>query len=395
MDLNKAMVALNDGAAKLKEEIANNPIENNALCNLITDLIYNACRGSYKKKNDKDDKNDEACLANLKNCNSSNFKAIAHANRITFDRLKEEGIDDERSIVYLVNWIKFNNMALKAESNEINTKINKSWKNGWKNPKKLWEMVDWKGKSRTEDGKNFDNEGTYEYFKNIFKSEKTQNHPVISDDLLEDINLYDVCIPITDCTPTKVETELAIKKFGNGVGNDGIPADIITSLPQSLKELILELITNVFHYDYPYEWSKQILHSIQKKGHTRNDPKSRGIAVATSLCRIYDVILDERFLAWYTPNKEQGGFRAGQGCLNQIFILVLLIDYANEQNRSFFTCFMDYEEAFDFANRHEITTHLMKKGCGKMLTKAISKSLKKSIYMPKLFKSIVIRHSAR
>ena len=35
-------------------------------------------------------------------------------------------------------------MALKAENKEINTKINKSWKNGWKNPKKLWEMVDWK-----------------------------------------------------------------------------------------------------------------------------------------------------------------------------------------------------------------------------------------------------------
>ena len=159
-----------------------------------------------------------------------------------------------------------------------------------------------------------------------FKSEKTQHHPVITDDLLEDINFYDVCIPVTACTPTMVETELAIKKIGNGVGNDGIPADIITLLPQSLKELILELIKNVFHYDYPYEWSKQILHSIQKKY-----PKSRGIAVATSLCRIYDAILNERFLAWYTPTKEQGGFRAGQGCLNQIFILVLLIDYANEQ----------------------------------------------------------------
>ena len=50
MDLNKAMVALNVGAAKLKEYIANNPIENNALCNSITNLIYNACRGAIKRK---------------------------------------------------------------------------------------------------------------------------------------------------------------------------------------------------------------------------------------------------------------------------------------------------------------------------------------------------------
>ena len=52
------------------------------------------------------------------------------------------------------------------------------------------------------------------------------------------------------------------------------------------------------------EW--QILHVLEKKGHTREIPKLRGIAAA---------ILDQRFMSWYVPNNEQAGFRNGQGCL--------------------------------------------------------------------------------
>ena len=144
------------------------------------------------------------------------------------------------------------------------------------------------------------------------------------------------------------------------------------------------LMINVFFKDYPLEWSKQILHSIRKNGHTRKYPKLRGIAVATFLCRIYDSILNEKFLSWYQPNYEQAGFRSGQGCLNQIFILVLLINHAREHIKKLYICFLDYEKAFDFANRAEISNHLMKKGCGKFLTSAITKTLSTSVYHPKI-----------
>ena len=119
--------------------------------------------------------------------------------------------------------------------------------------------------------------------------------------------------------------EYALKTFGNGVGTDGITASVINLFPLSLKEVIMTLMQNVFLNDYPDEWSKQILHSIPKSVHTKNEPKLRGIAVASFLCRVYDSIINERLLAWYTPNYEQAGFRAGQGCLNQIFILTLLV----------------------------------------------------------------------
>ena len=46
--------------------------------------------------------------------------------------------------------------------------------------------------------------------------------------------------------------------------------------------------------------------------------------------------------------------------------------------------FLDCEKAFDFANRAEISNHLMKKGCGKLLTSAITKALSTSVYNPKI-----------
>ena len=45
---------------------------------------------------------------------------------------------------------------------------------------------------------------------------------------------------------------------------------------------------------------------------------------------------------------------------------------------------MDYEKAFDFANRASIANQLMTKGCGKCLTSAITKTLSKSVYHPKI-----------
>ena len=129
------------------------------------------------------------------------------------------------------------------------------------------------------------------------------------------------------------------------MGLDGLPGEIIPILPKSVKDLILILLTRVFFGQYPNEWSKQILHSIPKHGHTKKNPKLRGIAVGVFLCRMYDTILNERFLSWYKPNYEQSGFRMFQGCLLVIFLLILLISYAAENGKTLYACFMDFEKS--------------------------------------------------
>ena len=83
-----------------------------------------------------------------------------------------------------------------------------------------------------------------------------------------------------------------------------------------------------FSTKYPDIWKSQLLSSHPKKGHTSTEPRLRGIAIAPLLSRIYDIILNTRFCKWFIPNKEQAGFRKGQGCLLQILTLYLLMELA-------------------------------------------------------------------
>ena len=141
---------------------------------------------------------------------------------------------------------------------------------------------------------------------------------------------------------------------------------------------------NAFCGDYPDECTKQILHAIPKHGHTKKEPKLRGIAVAPFFARLYDSILNECFLLWYKPNYEQAGFRSGQGCCNQIFVLMMLIAHDKETKKNIYVCFLDYEKAFDYANRVSISHKLMDSGCGHNLVSALTKSMSKTVYHPKI-----------
>ena len=209
-------------------------VDNNALCNIISNTIYIACQDSYKDTRHQDVPDIEP---NLINCNSENFKAIAHANLTTFDILSGRGYPEEECVTYLENWVKFENMAMTARNREINTKINKSWKGAKGDSKKIWAMVDWKGKADKDVDDKIDEEETAKYFSQIFQSAKTKHHPVITDELITSVESYNVQIPLVDHIPSMNNVEYALKTFGNGVGTDGITASVINLFQLSLKEI--------------------------------------------------------------------------------------------------------------------------------------------------------------
>ena len=135
---------------------------------------------------------------------------------------------------------------------------------------------------------------------------------------------------------------------------------------------------------YADSWRKQLLQPLPKKGHTPTTPKLRGIAISSLLPKIYDIMLNNRLKTWYTPNKEQAGFRPKQGCLVQIFVLYLLIELANSVKSTIYIGFMDYEKAFDFTNRADIIQHLISNNAGTRFINAISKMYEDTVYIPKI-----------
>ena len=133
---------------------------------------------------------------------------------------------------------------------------------------------------------------------------------------------------------------------------------------------------------YPKQWEAQILNAVAKDGHSLKDPQLRGIGLAAVLARVYDIILDEKFKDWYVPNREQAGFRSGQGCPLPLFSIFLLLHYAAQNGRELCVGFMDYEKAFDYANRAKIVVKLMERGCGRVFTEAITKMFHSTTYIP-------------
>ena len=113
--------------------------------------------------------------------------------------------------------------------------------------------------------------------------------------------------------------------------------------------------------------------AIAKSGHTTQSLKLCGVPIAPILARLYDFILDERFRNWYIPNLEQAGFGNGQGCLLQLFVVILLLHYSKMTKKDFYIAFFDYEKAFDYTNRAIVINKLMNNGCGHTFTNAIAK----------------------
>ena len=349
--------------------------DNNLETVRLTNHIYDCCKDNYKQTDEQIE-----ISGNLLNCTSANFKAIAEANLITYRTLSDQG--DPSANDYLENWVKFENLTREAKNKEMNVKVNKSWRDKRYDSKRLWQTIDWKGKAEEKVEKPAHEADTTKYFKAVFQSSKTKDHATISD--VEDkLSVYDNYIPSLDDPFTIEELETSLKQIGSGVSLDGIPPTIAQILPNNIKENILELMNRTFDEMYPDEWTKNILHSLTKDGHTPAEPKLRGIAIGPFLSRIYDIMMDIRFCSWYIPNKEQAGGKKEQGCPLQIFMLLMVIDYANEKKKDLFVGFLDYEKAFDYANRAGIVSDLMEKGCGSKFTKAIGKMFTTSTYYPK------------
>ena len=91
---------------------------------------------------------------------------------------------------------------------------------------------------------------------------------------------------------------------------------------------------------------------------------------------------------WYSPNLEQAA-RKGQGCVFQIFALLLLIDYAKHLKKNIFIGLLDFEKAYDFTNRAILISDLLEKGVGKKFAQAVFSMYSNTSYSPKISKNLV------
>ena len=340
--------------------------------------IYNACRTSQTK--------DKLRLPEPNpNCTSKNVQAICSAHFSLYNWKLKCGAPEEEINNVAKQWWEYRSLASEMEKKEYNTQINKKWSHCRKNDsRKMWKMIDWKGKCQQLPSSELEPSSVHNYFKDIFQSSKTSQHPTISS-IHNELSAYSSKDHPLNQPISMDELDKALLNVGNGTGIDGIPPIISNLFPRSFREVLLKFLQTVYeHGPYPKPWTIQLLFPVEKKGHTILEPKLRGIAVSSLAPRVYDTIINNRFYLWYIPNKEQSGFRELQGCLFQLFFVSLLLETAKHSNKDLYLLLVDYEKAFDFANRAIIVSDMMKHNLGDTFVRAIAEMYEVSTYIPKI-----------
>ncbi len=112
----------------------------------------------------------------------------------------------------------------------------------------------------------------------------------------------------------------------------------------------------------PSEWRRGVVGpGPQKLGvvRARGPATFRGIALSSVVCKVFCHILKERLATvveeYNLVVEEQGGFRKGRGCRDQIVSLMLLGQTKlTTQEGGFLAAFIDFSKAYDRVCRKKL-----------------------------------------
>ena len=139
-------------------------------------------------------------------------------------------------------------------------------------------------------------------------------------------------------------------KNGKAAGIDEIVNEVIKYGGEQVSVVIWQIIRICFEGEKtPDDWMKGMIFAIYKEGDGRDPNNYRGISLLCIIGKIYTAVLHGRLSIWCEKNniivEEQGGFRPGRGCVDQIFVLMNILK--NRVGRKTYCCFIDLRKAYD------------------------------------------------
>ncbi len=173
----------------------------------------------------------------------------------------------------------------------------------------------------------------------------------------------------------EVEGAIARLKCGKAAGMDGITAEMLKYGGDFVVERMLLICERAWKYgEVPDDWKKAIIVPLYKGKGSRSECSSyRGITLLSVPGKVYGRILTERLME-VTEGKvseEQGGFRKGRGCVDQIFAMMMLVEEYLGKDKKLYAAFMDLEKAYDRIDREALWSVLKIYGVGGQLLKGI------------------------
>ena len=241
-----------------------------------------------------------------------------------------------------------------------------------KDPKLIWSSINWNGKidSRNSERNTPSDDEFCRHFEGLLNP--TPSESALA---LPHSNMY---VPVLDdpITPQEVRCVIGGLRRDRAAGVDGVPPGILKLLDGEWLNIITYLFNMVFDGSFPEQWSFAKVFTIFKKGNALDANNYRGISIQSALAKVYDGILNYRFVQWFKPDDEQAGGRQGRGCAEHLFTLRLLIDYAQKTKQTLYITYIDYIKAYDKLNRGILLQKLADQGCGSKYLAALANSLR-------------------
>ncbi len=152
------------------------------------------------------------------------------------------------------------------------------------------------------------------------------------------------------------EVEKAIAKFkcGKAAGIDSITPELVKYGGNVVVEWVIMIYDLAWKQEVLDEWRSAVIVPLHKdKGNKDECNSYRGISLLRVPCKIYGKVLTERLMS-VTEKKvsdEQGNFRKGKSCMNQIFVIKILVEEYLGKDNKLYAVFSDLENAYDRVDR--------------------------------------------
>ena len=108
--------------------------------------------------------------------------------------------------------------------------------------------------------------------------------------------------------------------------------------------------------EIPEDWNCGLIVKLPKKGDLTDCGNWRGITLLSVPAKVMGRVIITRLHDAVDGmlREEQAGFRSGRSTTEHIFVLRNVIEQSLEWNASLYTCFVDYEKAFDSVHRETL-----------------------------------------
>ena len=139
--------------------------------------------------------------------------------------------------------------------------------------------------------------------------------------------------------------------------------------------------------EYPENWAEGITTLILKDGDDEDPNNYRAITIVNALAKIMAIMINERLFTFFekekTIKREQIGFEKKCRPADHLFVLKTITSHYNNKGRKLFTCFVDFQKAFDSVWRMGLFYKLLNSGVENGRVKLIKNIYDKSSQMLK------------